>query len=159
VSGTVTPAGTATGATGTSQDAAGSKQRAQLKKVTQQFESMFVANMLKEVRKSMASGTSLFGNSPQARMYADMMDEAVAEQMSKTGALGFGSTLYKSLSKYLPPQAAGTPGQSTNQSGLAGAAAAAGAPEQGVKQPEQAAPATGIAQAATSKPNIRSEKN
>jgi Rod binding domain-containing protein len=146
-------------ASGTSHDAAGSKQRAQLKKATQQFESMFVANLLKEVRKSMNTGASLFGNSPQARMYADMMDEAVADQMSKTGALGFGSTLYKSLSKYLPTQASGAPGQSTSETGNAGAAAVAGVPAQGNKQSEQAAPAAETAPAASAKPNIRSEKN
>jgi Rod binding domain-containing protein len=112
------------------------KKRTQLKTSTQQFEAIFVANMLKEVRKSMSSSGGLFGNTPQARMYADMMDEAVADQMSKTGALGFGKALYKSLLKYVP----GTSGADTgvgavldsptraNRAGSAARTAPAGTP-------------------------------
>ena len=41
--------------------------------------------MLKQMRKSMAGENALFGKSQEAKVYQDMMDDSLAQQMSKTG--------------------------------------------------------------------------
>ncbi len=60
--------------------------------------------LLKQMRKSMTGGNALFGNSSEAKLYQDMMDDATASQMSKTGSLGLANVLYKTLEATLPPE-------------------------------------------------------
>ena len=77
-------------------------QHAKLKKATQDFEAVFLGQMLKQMRKSMSGGNALFGNSNEAKMFQEMADEATANQMSKTGGFGLAKTLYTSLARMLP---------------------------------------------------------
>src|SRR5262245_54083390 len=73
------------------------QRRAKLKQATQDFEAIFVGMMLKEMRKTMTSDNPLFGNSSQAKYYQEMMDDAVAHQISRTGQFGLGNLLYKKV--------------------------------------------------------------
>ena len=79
------------------------RQRDKLKKATQDFEAVFLTQMLKQAHKSMQGDGSLFGNSSEAKFYGEMRDEMMAEHLSKTGQFGIGSLLYKKLEKTLPP--------------------------------------------------------
>src|SRR5262249_16847863 len=63
-----------------------SKERSRLKRATQEFEAVFVGLMLKQMRKSMANSNALFGNNNESKMYQDMTDDAIAQQISKTGS-------------------------------------------------------------------------
>ncbi len=76
-------------------------QQARLKKATQEFEAVFIGMMLKQMRKSMTGGNALFGNSHEAKLYQDMMDDATASQMSRTGSFGLARVLYKTLERTL----------------------------------------------------------
>lgn len=68
----------------------------ELKNATTGIETMFMKNLLTEMHKGMK--TSLSGDdSNQSEIYQDMMDQALAEGMGKSGSLGIASSLYKNL--------------------------------------------------------------
>jgi peptidoglycan hydrolase FlgJ len=108
IDGLTSPAPTSVGGSTTETTVSGKiadykRQRDKLKKATQDFEAVFVGMMLKEMRKTMTSDNPLFGNSSQAKYYQEMMDDAVAHQISRTGKFGFGDLLYKKVERNLPP--------------------------------------------------------
>ena len=80
-----------------------SQKRDKLEKTTQDFEAVFVGMMLKQMRKSVAGQNALFGNSPESKMYQDMLDDATAQHMSKVGTFGLAKVLFKTMSPTLPP--------------------------------------------------------
>ncbi len=82
------------------------QRKAKLKKVTQEFESVFVGMMFKQVRKSMQGENSLFGKSPESKLYQEMMDDTFAQRISESGSMGLGTTLYKRLSAIVFPDEA-----------------------------------------------------
>lgn len=88
---------------------AGAQQRAKLKKATQDFEAIFLGLMLKQMRQSTAGENALFGNSSEAKLYQEMLDEVTAKQMSQTGAFGMGNLLYKKLEALMPPDPEAAP--------------------------------------------------
>ncbi len=90
------------------------KQHQKLVKAAQDFEAVFIGTMLKQMRKSMAGDTPLFGGSQESKMYQEMMDDAVAQQMSRTGSFGLANLLVKSLG---PRQPASAIGPNTKQEG------------------------------------------
>lgn len=59
------------------------------------FEKMFVHQMLKEMRKTI-NETSLVEKSHATKMYEEMMDEAMADQMAMSGQLGLADQLRNS---------------------------------------------------------------
>jgi flagellar protein FlgJ len=73
-----------------------------LKKTTQDFEAVFLGMMLKQMRKSIAGENALFGNSHEAKMYQDMMDDSTAKHLSKAGTFGLSNLLYKTMERSLP---------------------------------------------------------
>lgn len=79
------------------------KQTDRVKKATQDFEAVFVGMMLKQMRKSMAGENALFGQSSEAKVYQDMMDDTLAQQMSRTGTFGISNAMMKSIAGRLPP--------------------------------------------------------
>lgn len=79
-------------------------QRAKLRKAAQDFEAVFISNLLKQAHKTMSESSPLFGNSSEAKFYREMMDEQVAERISRTGAFGLADVLIKNLEKALPPE-------------------------------------------------------
>ena len=79
------------------------RQHDRLQKTTQDFEAVFVGMMLKQMRKSIGGKNELFGNSPEAKTYQDMADDATAKQMSQVGTFGLARVMFKSMSHTLPP--------------------------------------------------------
>lgn len=79
------------------------KKSDKLQKTTQDFEAVFIGMMLKQMRKSVAGQNALFGSSSEAKIYQDMMDDATAQRMSKTGTFGLSKVLFNTMSKTLPP--------------------------------------------------------
>ncbi len=69
-----------------------------LKVVTQEFESMFITELLKAAgRTDLSAG--LFGNDRAMQMYKDMHYESVAANMASAGGMGLGDMLFKEMSK------------------------------------------------------------
>lgn len=67
-----------------------------LQLVTMQFEALFIGALLKQMREStMQSG--LFGTDRASRIYREMHDEALANEMAGSGALGIGRMMLQEL--------------------------------------------------------------
>ena len=79
------------------------KQKTRMTKATQDFEAVFLGMMLKQMHRSMAGDNALFGKSPEAKVYRDMMDDTLATTLSKSGSFGLGKAMMKSMSRSLPP--------------------------------------------------------
>lgn len=77
--------------------------KAVLKEVAKQFESMFISQMLKSMRKAnevFAEGDML--NSNQTQFYQQMFDSQLALTMSQHGGIGLAKVLERQLSKVIP---------------------------------------------------------
>ena len=83
--------------------AAYTKEKARVTKATQDFEAVFIGMMLKQMRKSMAGDNALFGKSSESKIYQDMMDDSLAQEMSHTGTFGLAKAMMKSIERSLPP--------------------------------------------------------
>ncbi len=75
---------------------------AELKKVSQNFESIFIDMMLKEMRNSVEK-SNLFGNSQATQFFESMRDEEVSKQLSASGGIGIGSMIYEQLKRATGP--------------------------------------------------------
>ena len=69
-----------------------------LKKVSVEFESIFLGYMLKTMRKTVPEDP-MFGNSTAKDIFYDMHDTAVAEELSRAGGIGLAALLYNQLSR------------------------------------------------------------
>lgn len=67
-----------------------------LHKATCDFEAVFVKQLLGQMRQSLTEG-SLMGDSQQGQIYQDMMDTAVAKQVSDSGQFGLSRVLNQRL--------------------------------------------------------------
>jgi Rod binding domain-containing protein len=69
---------------------------AELRKVSQNFESIFMQMMFKEMRNSVEK-SNLFGNSQATQFFEGMRDEEMTKQLSASGGIGIGSMIYQQL--------------------------------------------------------------
>ncbi len=81
----------------------GPKSDEKIKDLAMQFESIFIHQMIKEMRKSVHKSDLL--NSFSLEMYESMMDEEIAKEMSKQKGIGLADVLYRQLSKINNPDA------------------------------------------------------
>lgn len=70
--------------------------REKLKKACADFEALFVARMLKLMRQSIPQN-GLLGNGPGKEIYQSLMDQELAQKMSKRGGVGLGEVLYRQV--------------------------------------------------------------
>jgi peptidoglycan hydrolase FlgJ len=73
-----------------------------LKEVCAEFEALFLSQMLKTMRSSMAGG-GVLGKSHQGEIYGSLMDEKMALNMSTKRGIGIGDILFKKLQGRLDP--------------------------------------------------------
>lgn len=98
-------------------------------KVAQEFESLFVNEMFKAMRKAGdVLGDDNFMNSNESKTYRDMYDQQLAVTMSKQNGVGLASVLERQLSKSVHPGAARANPFASLASGLPATAVAAAAP-------------------------------
>jgi hypothetical protein len=71
---------------------------AELKQVAQNFESIFIQMMFKEMRNSVEK-SNLFGNSQASQFFESMKDEEMSKQLATSGGIGLGNMVYQSLKK------------------------------------------------------------
>ena len=90
-----------------------------VRKVAQQFESMFTRMMLKSMRDTV--GTDPLFGSDQEKMYQGMYDDQLALQLSKGRGLGLADMLVRQLQRLgvpgASPAASGTDGTSAGSEG------------------------------------------
>lgn len=65
---------------------------AKVRKATQDVEAIFLKQLIGEMRKSSKEG--MFGKGIEGEMYADFLDEAVAQAMSRGRGVGMAKQLY-----------------------------------------------------------------
>src|SRR6201996_5338023 len=95
--------------------AAAKNDPAAVRKVAQQFESMFTRMMLKSMRD--ASGKDPMFGSDQEEMYQGMADDQLAVQLSKGKGLGLADMLVKQLQRLGVKGANAATGASANERG------------------------------------------
>jgi Rod binding domain-containing protein len=89
----------------TAQPAPGQGKDPRLWKVSQQFEAIFVQQMLQEMHKAVPHDGTL-PNSFAEQVHSSMFDQAVAGTISKATDLGIASSIYRQLARLQHPQAA-----------------------------------------------------
>ncbi|MEW6620389.1 MAG: rod-binding protein [bacterium] len=76
------------------------KAKARLKEVSYEMESIFINQLLKEMRKSIHK-TSLFHAGFSEEVFEDMLYDEYAKLMAKSDQFGLSKQIYDQLSKYL----------------------------------------------------------
>jgi peptidoglycan hydrolase FlgJ len=91
----------------------GLKENAEgLKKACSEFESVFMAMLLKEFRKSIPKD-GLIPKSFTMETYEEMLDNQMASDVSKSGSTGIGDILFDQLSRNIKAYQSGDGGQKT----------------------------------------------
>lgn len=72
-----------------------------LKKATQELESVFINMMMKTMRSSIPESEGIFKKSEAEKMFADMLDEEYAKNLSDAGGIGIGDMIFDQFEKYL----------------------------------------------------------
>jgi peptidoglycan hydrolase FlgJ len=75
-----------------------------IKQAAQEFEALFLREVLKSMRDAVPND-GLF-DSDQTRFYTDMLDQQLAQDLSRKGTLGFAEMIEKQLAGKFPPDAA-----------------------------------------------------
>ncbi len=68
-----------------------------MKEAADQFETMMVRLLLKEMRKTVNSEDGLFSQSHSTKMYHDIVDDHLAEELAKNNSLGIDTLIYDEL--------------------------------------------------------------
>lgn len=77
------------------------KAHLDLKKATQQFESYFLNELLKEMRKTVPQDKLLGDDGNGKQIFQDMMDQKLSDNMSSRGDLGMAKMMYDQLAPSL----------------------------------------------------------
>jgi flagellar protein FlgJ len=79
------------------------KQKADLKKVSMQFESLFTNQLLAAMRKTI-NKQGLIPESHAEKVYQSMLDQEYAQKMAETEHLGIAKMVYQHLLRTMPGQ-------------------------------------------------------
>jgi murein DD-endopeptidase MepM/ murein hydrolase activator NlpD len=83
------------------QGASGIKGKADLKKVSEEFEAIFLAQLLKVMRETIEDSGLLEGGFGKS-IYTELFDQEVSLELARRGTLGISKLLYQSLSNNTP---------------------------------------------------------
>ena len=72
----------------------------ELKRATDEFESLFINAMLKSMRNTVIE-SGLFPDNAGKQIYTSMMDEYLAREIAHSGGMGISDMLFKELSKFV----------------------------------------------------------
>lgn len=88
------------------------RPRLRLRELCQEFESLFLYRLLKEMRKAVPRSSLVHGGLAED-IFLDLRDQELARSSSRAGNLGLGELLYEQLSRYLdePGRKGPTPGE------------------------------------------------
>lgn len=75
------------------------KSKEELKKVCQEFEAIFLNQLLKSMRDTVPD-SGFFHKGVSFNIIQSMHDEALADEISKSGGIGLAQQLYDQLSQY-----------------------------------------------------------
>ncbi|HHT37536.1 MAG: rod-binding protein [Candidatus Wallacebacter cryptica] len=72
-----------------------------LKQAAVDFESLFIQQMLKEMRNTVPE-SDLFGNRNAEKLFQSMYDEQLAIEMAGAGGIGLSDIIYRQMVMYVP---------------------------------------------------------
>jgi Rod binding domain-containing protein len=75
---------------------------AQIRKISKDFEAIFLQMMLKEMHNSVQK-SGLMGNSQATEFFESMQDEQISRQLASAGGIGIGDMVYHQLEKATGP--------------------------------------------------------
>jgi murein DD-endopeptidase MepM/ murein hydrolase activator NlpD len=78
------------------QSATGDRQKEALRKASQEFEAIFIAQLLKVMRETIEE-SGLFGGGFGKSIYTELFDQEISVSMARRGALGISDLLYRKL--------------------------------------------------------------
>ncbi len=73
-------------------------EKNRLRKAAQNFEAIFIRKLLSTMRSTMSEG-SMYGSGIAGDVYGDIVENAMADIMSKRSVLGISETLYRTMVK------------------------------------------------------------
>ena len=82
------------------------KDRAELKKVAEEFEAVFIGQLLKVMRQTIEE-SGLEGGGFGKSIYTELFDQEIALNMARRGALGIGDIIYRNLADEDPESIGG----------------------------------------------------
>jgi murein DD-endopeptidase MepM/ murein hydrolase activator NlpD len=85
----------------TAQGSTGGGQKQALKKVSQEFEAIFIGQLLKVMRETIEE-SGLFGGGFGKSIYTELFDQEISLGMARRGALGISDLLYRNLADKAP---------------------------------------------------------
>lgn len=97
-----------TGAAEGSHSKSDAAERERLRKACQDFESIFLAYLLKAMRATVPRG-GVFGDSRAEEYFTSLLDERLAEEMARRGGVGLAEILYRDLQSSRSVRGAGEP--------------------------------------------------
>jgi peptidoglycan hydrolase FlgJ len=80
-------------------------RKAKLEQACQDFESLFIHQMLEQMRKTVPEG-GLFSGGKAEALYTSMLDSEVAKSISRQRGMGLASVLYRQLITQIDPDGA-----------------------------------------------------
>lgn len=83
------------------QSSTGEKQKQALKKVSQEFEAIFIGQLLKAMRETIEE-SGLLGGGFGKSIYTELFDQEMSRNMAQRGALGISDLLYRNLAEKTP---------------------------------------------------------
>ncbi len=76
------------------------EKKEELKKACEDFESIFINEMFKEMRKT-SFGNGIIQKTQEYKLWEDMLYQKVSKEMAESGGIGLSKLLYKQLERGL----------------------------------------------------------
>jgi murein DD-endopeptidase MepM/ murein hydrolase activator NlpD len=89
------------------QNVAGNAQKRELKEVAQEFEALFIAQILKVMRETIEE-SGLTDSGPGKSIYTELFDQELALSLARRGALGISDLLYENLLEMVDSEGQGS---------------------------------------------------
>jgi Rod binding domain-containing protein len=71
----------------------------ELRKAAQDFEAVFIAQLLSQMRRSMAPPSSLLNGGNAEETFRSLMDQEIGKSVARRGRFGIADAIYRQLSK------------------------------------------------------------
>ncbi|MBN1290300.1 MAG: rod-binding protein [Candidatus Latescibacteria bacterium] len=79
-------------------------EKIKLREAARGFEAIFIKKLLSSMRSTMSEG-NMFGNGVAGDIYGEIVDTAVAEELSKNSILGLADNMYRIMVKSIDAKA------------------------------------------------------
>lgn len=77
-----------------------SKQDVEFRKVLQDFESVFLSMIWKQLRDTVPEG-GILGQSTSEKLFRSMLDDEMSKNMAKAGGIGLASMMYRQMAPHV----------------------------------------------------------